>query len=117
VSKGSKRLVRAMAVLVEATEDLREVLDRYETVSQEVATRVEHGELLAEALEAVGGPVQRREVTDTLDRFETARHQVRLAMFALGEEQGTGISELGRQLAFSRQLSSRLASEAKERFS
>jgi hypothetical protein len=117
MSKGAKRLVRDMATLVEATEDLRKVLLHYEKGSAEVAVRVERGELLTSALEAAKGPIRRREVTDALDEFEAARHQVRLAMFALGSEQGTNASELGRQLAFSRQLASRLATEAKETLS
>jgi hypothetical protein len=114
MSKASKRLVRDMATLVDVTDDLCEVLQRYKKGSAEVAARVERGELLADALGAAGGPIRRVEVTDALERFEAARHQIRLAMFALGSEQGTSASELGRQLAFSRQLASRLANEAKE---
>lgn len=114
MSKASKRLVRDMTTLVELTEDLCVVLRRYQKVSTDVAERVERGELLVDALAAVKGPVRRREVSDTLAEFEAARHQVRLAMFALGEEQGTSTSELGRQLAFSRQLASRLATEARD---
>ncbi len=117
MSKASKRLVREMTTLVEVTEDLRKVLQRYKTGSAEVAARVDRGELLADALKAESGPMRRREVSDTLAEFEAARHQVRLAMFALGAEQGTSASELGRQLAFSRQLASRLAQEAEETLS
>jgi len=114
VTRASKRLVRDMAALVKATDELCEVLQRYQTMNAEVATRVERGELLTGALDAVEGPIRKREVTDSLARFEAARHQVRLAMFALGDEQDTSASALGRQLAFSRQLASRLAREAKE---
>jgi len=117
MSKGSKRLVRDMAALVEATEELCSVLERYMEGSVDVAGRVERGELLADALGANKGGMRRREVTDALAEFEAARHQVRLAMFALAGEQGTSTSELGRQLAFSRQLASRLATEAKETLS
>jgi len=114
MSKASKRLVRDMAALIEATDHLCEVLRRYQTGSAEVAARVEQGELLEDALRTAEGPVRRVEVTDSLAEFEAARHQVRLAMFALGDEQGTSASALGRQLAFSRQLASRLANEAND---
>jgi len=114
MSKASKRLVQDMAALVEVTEDLCVVLQRYKKVSAELAQRVEQGALMADALAAVKGPIRRREVTDALAALEAARHRVRLAMFALGSDQGTSNSELGRQLGFSRQLSSRLAAEAKE---
>jgi len=114
MSRASKRLVRDMATLIDVTDELVEVLQRYKDGSADVAARVERGELLADALEAASGPIVRAEVTDALEKFETARHQVRLAMFALGEDQGTSTSELGRQLAFSRQLASRLATEARD---
>jgi len=103
-----------MATLIDVTDDLCEVLQRYKEGSAEVAARVERGEVLADALKAAGGPIRRVEVTDAIERFESARRQIRLAMFALADEQGTSASELGRQLAFSRQLASRLASLAKE---
>jgi len=114
VSKGTKRLVREMEALIEVAEDVRKVLQRYKTGSTKLAARVDLGELLADALKAESGPMRRREVSDALAELEAARHRVRLAMFALGEEQGTSASELGRQLAISRQLSSRLAAEARE---
>jgi hypothetical protein len=103
-----------MATLVDVTDDLCEVLRRYKKGSTEVASRVERGELLADALGAAKGPIRRVEITDAMEKFEAARHQIRLAMFALGSEQGTSASELGRQLAFSRQLAARLANEARE---
>ena len=117
MSRASKRVVRDMATLVDVTDELIEVLQRYKKGSAQVAARVERGELLADALGAAGGPIRRVEVTNAMERFEAARHQIRLAMFALGSEQGTSASELGRQLAFSRQLASRLATEAKETLS
>jgi len=114
MSRAGKRLVRDMAKLIDVTDDLCEVLQRYKAGSAEVAARVERGESLADALEAARSPIVRAQVTDALAEFEAARHQVRLAMFALGDEQDTSASELGRRLAFSRQLASRLAREAKE---
>jgi hypothetical protein len=115
MSKASKRFVRDKLALVDASRDLRQALERYEKVSAEIAARVERGEPGADALKAVGGPARRLEVTDAMERFEAARRQVRLAMFALTNEEGTSASELGRQLGFSRQLASRqgLAKEAK----
>ncbi len=114
VSIGSKRLVRDMATLVERTEELREVLQRYRKSSIELATRVSRGEALDEIFPVIEGPARPREVTETIIEFSAARHQVRLAMFVLGDEQGISISEMGRQLGMSRQLASRLAAEANE---
>jgi hypothetical protein len=53
-----------MATLVDVTDELCEVLQRYEKVRAEVAGRVERGELLADALGAAGGLIPRVEVTD-----------------------------------------------------
>ena len=114
MSSGSERLARTMANLVEMTEHVTEVLQRYKVASIELGTRVARGETLEEVFPAIEGPARPREVTEVLAEFEAARHQVRLAMLELGGEQGITISEMGRQLGLSRQLASRLAAEARE---
>ena len=111
-----KHLVQSMDALIEQVERTRSVLQRYKTVSAKVARRVEEAQLLADVLAQVNGPVIRREITEAIEELEGARHRVRLAMFALGEAQGTSISELAHQLGFSRQLGSRLAREAEGLF-
>ena len=101
-----------MSSLIRFSEELRQVLQRYEDGGVTMADRLEQGESLADALDAAKGPVRRKEVTDAMKRFERTRHQVRLLMFQLAAEQGTTASELGRQLGISRQLASRLSREA-----
>jgi hypothetical protein len=113
MSTGSERLVRNMKTLVEMTEHLSAVLERYKRSSVELATRVQRGEMLENVFPVIEGPARPREVTEVLSEFEAARHQVRLAMLELGSEQGISISEMGRQLGLSRQLASRLAAEAR----
>ena len=109
--------MRDKLALVEASKDLRRVLLRYEKTSAEIAARVERGESGTDALKTAQGPLRRREVTDAVEKFEAARHRVRLAMFVLAGEEGVSASELARQLGISRQLASRLANEAKESLS
>ena len=113
-TRGEQNLARKMKALIEVTEDLRKVLLTYKKVSADVVDRVEKGQTLVSALEALRGPIRRRSVTEAVENFEVARHEVRLAMFALGHENGTSASELGRQLGISRQLSARLAKEAED---
>jgi hypothetical protein len=113
VTKGAKRLVRDMATLLDRTEDLCEVLQRYKKSSVELATRVKRGETLDDIFPVIEGPRRPREVTEAIIEFSAARHQVRLAMFVLGGEQRMSISAMGRQLGLSRQLAYRLAAEAK----
>lgn len=110
----AKRLVQRLSELHETTEQLRAVLMRYDRVSAKLAALVEDGAYLPTALEGLAGPLRRSEVTDALNDLEAARHQVRLAMFALAIEQGSSYSEMGRALGISRQLASRLAVESQE---
>ena len=104
-----------MATLVQSTEDLSTVLKRYKKSSIELATRVQRGEPLDDIFPVIKGPDRPREVTEALAQFGAARHNVRMAMFVLGSEQGINVSAMGRQLGMSRQLASRLSIEALSR--
>ena len=114
VPSKSQQLVRRFSELNEAAEHVGTVLMRYNKASASVATLVEQGAHLVTALQNFGGPERRSEVTDALGELEAARHRVRLAMFALAKEQGSSASDLARALGISRQLASRLATEAEE---
>ena len=114
VPSKSKQLVHSFSELNEVAERLRAVLLRYNKASDQVATLVAEGAHLVPALQSLGGPVRRSEVTDALEEFEAARHRVRLAMFALAKEQGSSFSDVARALGISRQLASRLAAESEK---
>jgi hypothetical protein len=113
----SKRgqLVQNMAALIAMTDEVCAVLQRYRASSVELADRLQRGDNLVAIYPAIEGPARPKEVTEALIEFAAARHEVRLAMFELGREQGLSISEVGRQLGLSRQLASRLAHEAQAR--
>ena len=113
MSARRRRFVRKMATLVETTDDVFAVLERYKASSVELAAGVERGENLEDIYPIIEGPARPREVTEVLEKFESARHQVRLAMFELGHEQGLSISEVGRQLGMSRQRASHLVNTAR----
>jgi response regulator of citrate/malate metabolism len=112
VRSAQKRLVKQAQQLIESTEKLRQVLAQYQRATNRLVRRVESGDRLVDTVERIGGRALRPELTDVLDEFETARHNTRLAMFALAQEEHTSISELARALGISRQLGSRLAREA-----
>jgi hypothetical protein len=115
VSKRSKNLIRQIDTLTVAVESLEDVLGRYKRAVAGLATHVEEGESVLESFDGLDGAMQRhRELTETLEEFGAARHQVRLALFALAMAQGASMSELGRRLGISRQLASRLAAEAED---
>lgn len=113
VSQKSKHLVVQISALTEAVDHLDEVLVRYKRAIAGLASHVEEGESVLEAFDGLDGVMLRqRELTETFDEFEGARHQVRLALFSLAMAQGASLSEVGRRLGISRQLASRLAAEA-----
>jgi len=115
VSQKREHLVRQISALTQATNNLEAVLVRYKRAINNLAAHVEEGDSVLEAFDKLDGAMLRqRELTETVDEFAAARHQVRLAVFALAVAQGASLSELGRRLGISRQLASRLAAEAED---
>jgi hypothetical protein len=115
-SMSSKRhhLVQRIAVLGECSARLREQLVDYEQTMGRIAKRLDDGAPAITASRGTSIPSERRHVTEAIEEFEAARHQVRLALFAVGKDEGASISEVGRVLGISRQLASRLAAEAED---
>lgn len=104
-----------LAHLQEMSTKMRDVLERNERAMAMLVEHLDKGESVLEAFDAMDGVMRKhRELPETLEQFEMARHQARLALFALAIAQGATISELGRRLGISRQLASRLAAAARE---
>ena len=64
---------------------------------------------------SVGGSA-RRTVTDAVAEFEAARHRTRVALVAVGVDNGMSGAEIGQALSFSRQLASRYLAEARAKW-
>lgn len=64
---------------------------------------------------SIGGAA-RRTVTDAVAEFEGARHRFRLALVAVGVDNGMSGADIGTALAFSRQLASRYLHEARAKW-
>jgi hypothetical protein len=109
-SKGNE-LVRRNVELIDSSKRLRAALVRFERVLAAMNRLVDTDVPVVEALDRLGGPHLRPETTEALDHFTDARHNARVAMFALGVDQGTSLSDMARAFDISRQLASRLASE------
>jgi hypothetical protein len=114
VSTKRENLARSIAELVESSAILRDQLEQYETTMAAIGRRVADGIPAVEAARGTEIPAERRRVTEAIQEFEAARHQLRLVLFAVGREEGASISEVGRVLGISRQLASRLAGESDE---
>jgi hypothetical protein len=108
----SMQLARALSHMDQCNRDLRSVMQRFEKTTTKLARRVDRGALVVEAVREVTGSVRLQELHEAEKAFEVARHRARVAIFALAIEQGTNLSEMGRALGISRQLSSRLGAEA-----
>jgi transposase-like protein len=111
-----KQLIRKISDLDEANDRLRDVLVRFRKSSAELAALVERGDSVREAVGFEIPQRRRRELTATLDQFEGARQEFRLALFALCMEEGASMSEIARAFGISRQRASVLAGQAAKRF-
>jgi hypothetical protein len=106
---------RALEGIVRADEDLQVAAERHREMSLETVRRLDKGnEQLTDVLVDLHAAERRQEVNDAIEGFESARHAVRLAFFALGRTQGATPTSVGRALGISRQLASRLANMAEE---
>ena len=101
--------------LMTVVEEVVGVLEASQTTSARGKALVEAGTEFREVLAAFPAGDNRKSMTDAIGELEDARHGVRLAMFALGLEEGMTISQLSRELGISRQLSARFAAEARGR--
>ncbi|HUY22143.1 MAG TPA: hypothetical protein VMV22_07355, partial [Acidimicrobiales bacterium] len=101
MSVKSDQLSHHLRELSGIVERLRAVLERFDTASVRLASKVDEGANLVTALDNLDGRVRRSEVTEAIEEFEAVRHQVRLAMFDLAKEQGSSLSDVARALGIS----------------
>jgi hypothetical protein len=110
-----ERVRHALEGIVRADEDLQVAAERHRAMSLDTARRLEKGdEKLTDILVSLHAAERRQEINDAIEGFESARHAVRLAFFALGRRQGDTPTSVGRALGISRQLASRLANMAED---
>jgi len=110
-----KLLVRRIRELIESAALLRGALQRYEKTMAGIADRLEGGEAAVTAAKGTQIPSERRRVTEAIEEFEAARHELRLALIGAGTAEGASLSEIGQVLGISRQLASRLAGEVRRK--
>ena len=111
-------LISAARGLSEATAHLRaellvfkracDAMVKGSTPGQPASTTIEMMERLKVA-------ERRVRVTSAIDEFEAARRLVRMELIAASQDQGRNLSDVARVLGVSRQLTSKLGAEARER--
>jgi len=117
MAQTSDDLRRQTLVLIDATDYLRDALFGYRRACEKLLKAGEHGRRASstvEMLELQKFAETREQVTSAIEEFEAARHKVRLGLVAVAQEEGSNLSDVARTLGVSRQLTSRLAIEAKE---
>jgi len=105
-------LLRRISEVIDTDDRLRKVLLDYRRANVDLAKLVEAGEPALTSLTKLNAPIRRQTVTESIEAFGSARHQLRLALFVSGKKEGASPSEMGRVLGISRQLASRFAAEA-----
>ena len=91
---------------------LRSALRRYEVVIGRVCRQVDGGAPLHEVMRKIGVSDLRADLVERLERFEEARHRMRMACFRMSLIEGLSIGDIARLWGISRQLASRLVNEA-----
>ncbi len=106
-------LVRALQQLIEADQEVRSHLQRWEGVLRRGIRRVEQGDSLASTLELTRPGEARQTVNDALRSLAAARHDMRVAVTAAALEEGLSVSDIARSFGISRQLVQRYVQETK----
>jgi hypothetical protein len=110
-------LVQQARDLVESIEQLREALLDYKTGCQTLLDAGERGRTPGSTMERVAllkFSEKRERVNEAMRAFESTRRHARVALIAVAQEEGSTLTSVARTLGLSRQLTSRLVSEAKD---
>jgi len=111
-------LIRETRKLIESTEHLKAELVAYQEAAEEMVSTLRPGAAASatiEMMERLKVAELRERVTAAIAHFEAARHSVRVELVAAAQEEGRHLSDVARALGVSRQLTSRLGIEARER--
>jgi hypothetical protein len=114
VDRDRERVLASVDEFVETCAQFRKTLSSVTNSNRRVRSLVETGRPAREILAAIPTSAIRKTMTQQIEELEAARHNVRLAVFILGLNEGLSIGELGRSMGFSRQLASTYAKEARE---
>ena len=105
--------VRTTEQLIEEMHDLRMVLEQREESLRRALKSFRSGGDFAAALRAAQIAEEREDLNSALLDLERCRRATRLSSFRAALDHGVSINELSRAWAFSRQMASRYAKEAR----
>jgi len=99
--------------LLECVRGLRDQLLSCEAVYEWTLHRLESETAVSDILQSVDASNARCGLNSALEDLERVRHISRLSMIGVEIEEGTSISDVGRQWGFSRQMAQRYVKEAR----
>ena len=108
-----ERLKRSLEQIVACNEELRTALDEFDQAIRQGLRLVHTDVRLVDALLETQAGAARARFNKALDELETARRNLRIAMAGQAVEEGASLNELAKAIGVSRQLLSRIASEAR----
>ncbi|HLX89295.1 MAG TPA: hypothetical protein VKR22_12670 [Acidimicrobiales bacterium] len=101
-------LKKSIDALVASAAALRERLRNYEISMDRIRRGLDEGQPAIDASSGTSIPSDRRLVTESIEQFEQARHELRVALIAAGRAEGSSVAEVAAVLGISRQLAYRL---------
>jgi len=116
MSKKSDELVRQTQDLIETIKQLRDALLGYQRSCERLLKAGEQGRRASstvERLELLKFADTREHLMQAMKAFEVARHNARVGLVGVTEEEGSNLSEVAKTLGVSRQLMSRLTIEGR----
>jgi hypothetical protein len=116
VSKNDKEAIRCTEQVIDAMENLRQLLEKREQALRHALSVREPVTDYGAALKEVNITEDREELNEALFLLDKARRESRIASFRSALDHGVSINELGRIWGFSRQMASRYAKEAREAY-
>ena len=105
--------IQDVTLLVDTLRDLRAQLQSYESICQQTILSLKSGVPIAKILQSVEASDARTRLNSGLEELESVRHRSRLSIIAAEIDEGSSISDVGRQWGFSRQMAQRYVKEAR----
>ena len=111
-------LVRETRHLIEVTDQLRTVLLAYRKACEGMVRSGAPGQPAADtiqSMERLKVREHREALNEVMAEFEAARHRVRVELVVAAQDEGRNLSDVAKAMGVSRQLTSKLGMEAKDR--
>jgi hypothetical protein len=105
--------VQDVCLLADSVRHLTAQLQRYESICEQMLRKLAGEWPVSDILQSVEASDARGALNSALEDLERVRHRSRLSIIAAEIEEGSSVTEVGRQWGFSRQMAQRYVKEAR----